>query len=98
MPRKMPLSTPAGIAYREIAGWLRGATMRGRGRAGDGTWQVALQHQDGTIAYVLWNDGNRSFTLPASWAVTTQRDLSGASQDILSRTIDVGPAPVLIAP
>ena len=90
--------TPAGVAYREVAGWLRGATMRGRGRAVDGTWQVKLQQQDGTIAYVVWNDGNRSFTLPASWAVTTRRDLSGGSQAIVSRTIDVGPAPVLLVP
>jgi hypothetical protein len=90
--------TPAGVAYREVAGWLRGATMRGRGRAVDGTWQVTLQRQDGTIAYVVWNDDNRSFTLPASWAVTTWRDLGGGSQAIVSRTIDVGPAPVLLVP
>ena len=90
--------TSAGVAYREVAGWLRGATMRGRGRAVDGTWQVALQQQDGTIAYVVWNDGNRSFTLPASWAVTTRRDLGGGSHDIVSRTIDVGAAPVLLVP
>ena len=90
--------TPAGIAYREVAAWLRGAKMRARTRAVDGTWQVALEQQDGTIAYVVWNEGNRSFPLPASWAVTTQRDLAGGSQPIVSRTVDVGPAPVLLVP
>ena len=90
--------TPAGVAYREVAGWLRGATMRGRGRAVDDTWHVTLQQQDGTIAYVVWNDGNRSFTLPANWAVTARRDLGGGSQAMASRTIDVGPAPVLLVP
>ncbi len=89
--------TAAGVAYREVAGWLTGATMFGRRRGADGTWQVTLLLPNGSIGYVVWNDSPQTFALPAGWAVTRQRDLAGGTNAISSRSVVVGPAPILLA-
>lgn len=90
--------TAAGVAYREVGRWLTGSTMLGRRRFADGTWQVTLQMQDGRTAFALWSDSSRQFTPPASWAVKTQRDLSGRTQAIPSAGVTVGPSPILLQP
>ncbi|MEQ1897777.1 MAG: endo-1,4-beta-xylanase [Vicinamibacterales bacterium] len=90
--------TTAGVAYREVAGWLSGATMLSRARTSNGTWQVTIRLKDGSTGYAVWNDGNTTFTLPAAWAATTQRDLAGGSKAIVARTVGVGPAPILLVP
>ena len=44
------------------------------------------------------DDGGLGDALPAGTVRFYQRDLRGDSQPLLSRTIDVGPAPLLLVP
>lgn len=89
--------TASGLAYREVVKWLTGSTMFGRLHTADGTWQVTLRLSDGKLAYALWNDTPRTFTVPAAWGVKTQRDLAGRTQAV-SSTVTIGSAPILLLP
>ncbi len=87
--------TPAGVAYREVAGWLVGSTITRREVTGD-RWLLELRRPNGATAHVLWSAGApASFALPAAWRATRLRDLSGGVQPAPA-TLTLGPEPVLV--
>ncbi len=90
--------TAAGIAYREVARWLVGATMTRRTVAGQ-TWVVDLRRPDGRPAKVAWaTQGTATLPLPADWAECEQCDLRSRRQPVDGRTVPLGVAPVLVSP
>ena len=91
--------TAAGLAYEQIASWLRGARMRGSTRSADGTWTITLERPGGSLAYAVWNTlGPATFTLPAGDAVTRVDTLAGDSSTISGPSVAIGVAPVLLTP
>jgi hypothetical protein len=89
--------TEAGAAYEQVGGWLRGSRMLAVSHAANGTWTVTLERADGTRAYAVWNThGGTTFAIPSAWIVGHSTDLAGGLTRILTRTVTIGVAPVLL--
>lgn len=95
-PSQYDLTTPAGDAYRETAGWLVGASMVAKNVVDD-RWVIAIERPGGSPAWIVWNtSGAQSFSIPAGWEVTTVRDLGGGSQPVVGAQIPIGVMPILL--
>ena len=96
--------TPAGKAYKTVVSWLVGARMVDKSILpldnGGEFWQLTLD-RNGTRSYIVWvTEGSTTFTIPASWGVTTRQalvdDPVGASVNINTPIITVGIEPTLL--
>jgi hypothetical protein len=87
--------TPAGIAWRELAGWLRGATVTAREVRGD-LWLLTVQGPDGHDAHVVWSSGPAvPLAVPADWGAQALRRLTGRREP-LPAALEVDGEPVLV--
>jgi hypothetical protein len=86
--------TKPGIAYRELYGWLVGATMT-RPCAPDGPqWTCGITKADGREAQIVWSpDSERSYTPKPAFA--RMRDLDGKANPV-SGPVKIGPKPMLL--
>jgi hypothetical protein len=86
--------TKAGMAYREVYGWLVGAAMT-RPCAQDGSqWTCSITKADGHEAQIVWSpDREQSYT--AKPAFTRMRGLDRNANPI-SGPIKIGPKPILL--
>lgn len=76
--------TPAGIAYREVAGWMTGRVMESLQRDSAGNFIVTLREPAGARQRVLWNpDATVAFSPPVDWAVTRRRDVAGVATSMV---------------
>jgi hypothetical protein len=95
---RQTLST-AGIAYREVSGWMLGRTMQSVQRDGTGNYTITLADAGGALRRVMWNPDATgvAFTPPLDWRARQVRDLQGGTRALKRRpTLRVGPSPVLI--
>jgi hypothetical protein len=91
--------TAAGVAYEQVAGWLRGTRMLSRTHTSNGTWTIALRRSDGSLAHAVWNvNGASSFAVPAAWGAHTAFDLAGHARTIARGVAAIGIAPRLLTP
>lgn len=91
--------TAAGVAYEQVADWLRGSRMLSRTHTADGTWEIALRRPDGSLAHAVWNvNGTTTFTVPAGWGADAARDLSGRTSAIARGVVAIGIGPQLLTP
>ncbi len=91
--------TVAGVAYEQVAGWLRGTRMLSRTHTSNGTWTIALRRSDGSLAHAVWNvNGASSFAVPAAWGAHTAFDLAGHARTIARGVAAIGIAPRLLTP
>jgi hypothetical protein len=96
--------TPAGVAYREVAGWMIGKEVQSVAVDSINTWIVQVQDAagDGAAAYVVWNPDTSatapiSFTVPKDWAVSTEKDLSGKSAALTAgKSVRISSSPILL--
>jgi hypothetical protein len=95
-----PSQTPAagGIAYSNTVNWLIGAQMTDKAIDANGTWMVELQRQGFRSSHIVWNpDTNAVFSIPASWNVYQQRDLSNHVTSLTGvASVTAGVAPVIL--
>ncbi len=73
------VATAAGLAFRELSGWLVGSRMTAV-EVGS-PWWVELRRANGSRAFVVWepSGSQRSrFRVPEDWEISHVRDLSGA--------------------
>lgn len=92
--------TLAGLAYREVAGWMTGRVMESFTRDARGTCLVTLRDASGARRYVLWNATRGvGYVLPATWGAARLRTLSGGVRQLAqSATLTVNGTPVLLEP
>jgi hypothetical protein len=89
----------AGIAYREVSGWMLGRTMQSVQRDGAGNYTITLADANGRLRRVMWNPdaSGVAFTPPLDWRARQVRDLQGGTRALKRRpTVNVGPSPLLI--
>jgi hypothetical protein len=86
---------PTGIAYKEIAAWLIGGTMKPC-TADHGTWTCAISRPNGYLAEVVWSaSGSSSFT--ASTVYSQYRTLAGKTIQIIpGKQITITRTPILL--
>jgi hypothetical protein len=90
--------TPAGIAFGEIQKWLRDSAVSCSSQS-DGSWQCELTASDGKTKYMVWNPvASETFSIPAGWQVSQERDLQGDVQAISGNQIQIDSLPVLLEP
>ena len=93
-----PDLAPGGVAYRELAEWMTGASMVRRTVAGT-TWTVELKRKDGRSALIAWTTQKaESMPIPDHWKGARRRDLEGNATEIHEGLAAIGPAPVLLEP
>jgi Cellulase (glycosyl hydrolase family 5)/Carbohydrate binding domain len=92
--------TEAGTAYREVATWMTGAAMESLTTDASGTYIATLRTAGGAVQHVAWNPRQQAqLDLPASWATSSRRTLTGVVTDIAGQTsITVGESPLLLEP
>jgi hypothetical protein len=89
-------ATPAAHAYLTMETWMEGSRFHDCRKSRDDLWTCALTRQ-GRPAWIVWApDGQRNFVPPDTWHATTQVPLAGAPAQLASKTITVGPSPVLL--
>lgn len=90
--------TTAGVAYRELAGWLLGARLTDLSVDESGVWIVAFDQATGDRAHIVWRTSTTvTFDPPAAWNVKSTRTLSGARRSLAGRTqLAVGFSPLLL--
>ena len=87
----------SGLAYRQAETWLTGARMLSCASDAHATWTCALQHPDGSRAWIVWNtQGPQTFSVPSAWKATSVQDLAGAITPVSRDTTTIGVAPVLL--
>jgi hypothetical protein len=97
--------TPAGQTFTVMHDWLIGAVVKSCSSAdipaawhvSHATWICDLQRGN-RVAKIVWNpDGDSSFTVPSTWAVSQVRDISGKSWSLpASHQIMIGIKPLLL--
>ncbi|MBK7200315.1 endo-1,4-beta-xylanase [Candidatus Amarolinea dominans] len=90
--------TAAGVAYRELSGWLLGAQLSELRVDEAGVWILTFDHPTHGQAYIVWHPTETIvFDLPAAWQVQALRSLAGAHMSLSGqRQLAVGPAPLLL--
>jgi Glycosyl hydrolase catalytic core len=90
--------TSAGVAFREVAGWMTGRVMELMERDSAGNFVVTLRDPAGARQRVLWNpDATVAFSPPASWSVNQQSDVAGKASSLVGvGSLQVGASPVLL--
>lgn len=91
--------TIAGIAYREVIEWLKGAQMTKKNfDDATNTWIITLKRENGYVGRIIWNTSDsRNFPVPASWGIVRKRDLAGSSINVRGTTsVSIGKAPILL--
>jgi hypothetical protein len=91
------LETPAGQAYRLLAGWLIGRKMVALERQGP-LWLLTLQTSTGAKERILWRgSGQGTLSVPAEFGATQLLNLLGTTQPIgVGAVITLGELPVLL--
>lgn len=76
--------SPAGLAYRNLGDWLKGARITHRAVDGNETWTVTLVRPGGYVGRIIWCAKNwtYTYTIPSGWGITRKRDLSGGLADM----------------
>jgi Glycosyl hydrolases family 39 len=89
---------PAGIAYREVAGWMTGHVMESLQIDSAGNYIVTLHDTAGARQRVLWNpSATVAFSPPVSWAVARRRDVAGVATSMVGvGSLQVGSSPVIL--
>ncbi len=88
--------TPAAQAYRTVEGWMAGNRFHDCRRSSDNFWTCTLTHESRPARIVWAPAGDRSYTPPASWHVSTEIPLSGTPMPLTGKSLTVGIAPVLL--
>lgn len=90
--------TAAGMAYRELSGWLLGAQLNDLRVDETGVWALTFDHPTNGRGYIAWHPtATVLFELPTGWQVQTVRSLTGAHAGLRGqRQLWVGPTPVLL--
>ena len=91
--------TQAGLAYKEVASWMKGARVVDSYRVNDTIYVVRMNR--GTENFVvLWSStGKTTVNLASTWVVSKIRTLLGSESMIpSSRQITIGLEPVLLKP
>ena len=88
--------TPAGRAFQTVQEWMVGSRFHDCRKSPDDLWTCTLT-RGGRPAWIVWApEGERPYTPPGSWHAAIQVPLSGAPSQLTSRTLTVGPSPVLL--
>lgn len=90
--------TAAGVAYRELSGWLLGAQLNDLRVDEAGVWTLTFDHPTNGRGYIAWHPTETQvFDLPAAWQVQTMHWLTGTRVSLGGqRRLSVGPGPVLL--
>ena len=90
--------TTAGVAYRELAGWLLGARLTDLSVDESGVWIVSFDQATGERAHIVWRpSATVPFAPPPAWNVQSARTLTGARRSLAGRTqLAVGLSPLLL--
>jgi hypothetical protein len=90
--------TTAGVAYRELAGWLLGARLTDLSVDENGVWIVSFDQATGDRAHIVWRTSTTvTFAPPPAWNVQSARMLTGARRSLAGRTqLAVGLSPLLL--
>jgi hypothetical protein len=89
--------TPAGNAYRMMEQWLVGARIDGCAESTDHNWTCQL-NRAGKKNWLVWNpQGSRKFDIPGAWHVKSATPLLLDQRPVRGTTIEIGPAPTLLA-
>ncbi len=87
----------AGIAYREVAKWMVGATMTQPCKLDGDVATCGFTRHGSYQALAVWlypTEGQRSVSVPAQYK--QYRDLTGNVYPISGGTVTIGPSPVLL--
>lgn len=90
--------TLAGVAYRELTGWLVGAQVGALQTTAEGVWVLTLTRSGAGATYIVWQPAaTLLFDLPAVWQVGSVRDLAGGRRSLdRMAPLPVGPLPLLL--
>ncbi|MEE9322693.1 MAG: hypothetical protein V3U76_19785 [Granulosicoccus sp.] len=90
--------TDAGIAYGEVASWMKGKRITYVNPGlDDGVWIVQLMASDDTASFAIWSTSasGREFVIPREWTVARYSNLVG-EQFSAGDSITLGSSPVLL--
>ena len=90
--------TTAGIAYREVAQWMTGKTMESLSTDVNGTYVATMRDANAKKYRAVWNPLQPiQLPMPASWAISSQRNLAGVTASLIGKTaVAIGESPVLL--
>jgi hypothetical protein len=86
--------TPAGIAYRELSGWLVGAQVSSPCTQNGPIWTCSLTRPNGYKATIAWSSHPMRWTPPPG--VRQYRDLRGDLNGIASQQLNLDARPILL--
>jgi hypothetical protein len=86
--------TPAGIAYRELSGWLVGAQVSSPCTQNGPIWTCSLTRPNGYKATIAWSLRPMRWTPPPG--VREYRDLSGDLAGVASQQVNLDARPILL--
>ena len=85
-----------GIAWRETAKWLTGASVHLCQSYPDSTWACQINRQGGYNGWIVWNTNtSKTFDVPATAGLIQFRDLAGNTYS-LGSSVQIGPSPILL--
>ena len=90
--------TDAGVAYGEVASWMRGKRITYVNPGlDDGVWIVQLMAADDTSSFAIWSASGREleFSIPREWNITRYSDLFGAEFNA-GESVTPGTSPILL--
>jgi hypothetical protein len=87
--------TAAGVAYREVASWLIGKTVKLVETDANNTWKVEIK-LGSKSSYIVWNPtSSASFMIPSG--ISVKKDLSGGSVAVSPNSpLTIGSSPFLL--
>ena len=87
--------TKPGVAYREVARWMVGATLSNPCSISNGTWTCAFTRAGGYQALAVWNpSGSKSYNVPTQYR--QYRDLNGVLSKVSGMSVQIGIKPILL--
>jgi len=94
---------PSGVAYREVRGWLVGATLDSACSVNGTTWTCDLSRPNGYVARAVWDTSCANNTTACSTVAypvdpkfVRYRDLAGKVTAVTSTTVPIGYKPILL--
>jgi len=88
-----------GIAYREVAKWLTGATMTSLTVDAKNTWQISITRPGSYTGRIIWQASNQTIATNLQLidaSMTQYRTLEGNTSPITSANVIIGPKPILL--